>query len=164
IALGMTACHPLGRPIEGWQHEVAIPQTSVHSVSYVPRPTSHRGGVAWDDGEADMNSADTTARRRVARLAGLAALVMLLVLGAGFTLVSLRNGASSAEAYAGCRIYVASGDDLPAGHDLNDDSSRYPEKLLADHIQSPGWCLYNQGKNGTTSANFISGGLMSSAY
>lgn len=65
---------------------------------------------------------------------------------------------------AGCRIYVASGDDLPAGHDLNSDSSRYPEKLQADRVKAPGWCLYNQSKNGQTSATYISGGGLSSAY
>ena len=69
-----------------------------------------------------------------------------------------------ATALAGCRIYVASGDDIPDGHDLNDDASRYPEKLLADHLKSPGWCLFNQGKNGQTSSTYISGGGLSSAY
>ena len=69
-----------------------------------------------------------------------------------------------AQAAAGCRIYVAAGDDIPAGHDLNDDSSRYPEKLLGDHLKSPGWCVYNQGQNGQTSSAFISGGGLSKAY
>ena len=71
---------------------------------------------------------------------------------------------SVAQAAAGCRVYVAAGDDIPAGHDLNDDSSRYPEKLLSDHLKSPGWCVYNQGKNGQTSSSFITGGGLSSAY
>lgn len=59
-------------------------------------------------------------------------------------------GTPAAEAAAGCRIYVASGDDYPAGNALNDNPSRFPEQLLADHLVAPGWCLYNQGKNGTT--------------
>ena len=71
---------------------------------------------------------------------------------------------SVASAAAGCRVYVAAGDDIPAGHDLNDDASRYPEQLLNDHLKSPGWCVYNQGKNGQTSSSFITGGGLSSAY
>lgn len=70
----------------------------------------------------------------------------------------------SATAAAGCRIYVASGDDIPNGNKLDDNASRFPEQLLADHLVSPGWCLYNQGKNGTTSSSFISGGGMATAY
>jgi lysophospholipase L1-like esterase len=70
----------------------------------------------------------------------------------------------AAEAAAGCRIYVASGDDVPNGHELNDDSKRYPERLLEDHLKSPGWCVYNQGKNGQTSASYISAGGLASAY
>ena len=89
--------------------------------------------------------------------------VLVLALAAlAFTLA--RGSTPAANALAGCRIYVASGDDIPAGHDLNDDSSRYPEKLLADHLKSPGWCLFNQGKNGQTSSSYISGGGLSSAY
>ena len=89
--------------------------------------------------------------------------VLVLAFAAlAFTLA--RGSTPAAHALAGCRIYVASGDDIPNGHDLNDDSSRYPEKLLADHLKSPGWCLYNQGKNGQTSSSYISGGGLSSAY
>jgi hypothetical protein len=65
---------------------------------------------------------------------------------------------------AGCNIFVASGDDIVNGHDLNDDSSRYPEKLAKDHLVAPGWCLYNQGKNGQTTSDFITGGGLSNAY
>src|SRR5262245_17688422 len=79
-----------------------------------------------------------------------------LLLGAGGGPGPL--GQPVAEAAAGCRIYVAAGDDIPAGHDLNDDFKRYPEKLLEDHLKSPGWCVYNQGKNGQTSSDFITGG------
>ena len=59
---------------------------------------------------------------------------------------------------------MASGDDIPNGNKLDDNASRFPEQLLADHLISPGWCLYNQGKNGTTSSSFISGGGMATAY
>jgi hypothetical protein len=69
-----------------------------------------------------------------------------------------------AEAAAGCRIYVASGDDVVNGKELDDNTKRFPERLLADHLVSPGWCLYNQGKNGVTTSTYISSGPMSQAY
>lgn len=69
-----------------------------------------------------------------------------------------------AEAAAGCRSYVASGDDVVNGKELNDNAKRFPEQLLEDHLVSPGWCLYNQGKNGVTTATYISSGPMSQAY
>jgi hypothetical protein len=83
---------------------------------------------------------------------------------AAAAVILLSTSTPAANALAGCRSYVASGDDIPAGHDLNDDSKRYPEQLLEDHLKSPGWCLFNQGKNGQTSATYISGGGLSSAY
>jgi hypothetical protein len=69
-----------------------------------------------------------------------------------------------AGAATGCRIYVASGVDVAAGQDLNDNSKRYPEQLLSDHLKSPGWCVYNQGKNSQTSSSYISGGGLANAY
>jgi hypothetical protein len=74
------------------------------------------------------------------------------------------QGAPQAEAAAGCRIYVASGDNVTNGDAMNENDSRYPEKLLADHIKAPGWCLFNQGKNGQSSSSYITGGGLSSAY
>jgi hypothetical protein len=65
---------------------------------------------------------------------------------------------------AGCRIYVAAGDDIPAGHDLNDDAARYAEKLTKDHLGEPGWCVYNQGANDQTSSKFINDGGLANAY
>jgi lysophospholipase L1-like esterase len=94
-----------------------------------------------------------------AALAGV--LAAILVAGAFAPATGMPAPVSAA---AGCRIYVAAGDDIPAGHDLNDNAKRYPEQLLSDHLKSPGWCVYNQGKNGQTSATFISGGGLSSAY
>ena len=104
-----------------------------------------------------MNPLTFTRKQKVVLAAAFAAAA------AGFVLLSSMT-AGTASALAGCRIYVASGDDIPNGHDLNDDSSRYPEKLLADHLKSPGWCLFNQGKNGQTSSSYITGGGLSSAY
>lgn len=74
------------------------------------------------------------------------------------------NLAPSVAEAAGCKIYVAAGDDIPAGHDLNDNAKRYPERMLADHVKSPGWCLYNQGKNAQTSSAFITQGGLANAY
>ena len=96
------------------------------------------------------------------RIASLVAGVSLLATGT-WTPV-LRDAVAPAGAAAGCRIYVAAGDDIPAGHDLNDDSARYPEKLLADHLGDPGWCVYNQGENGQTSLEFINDGGLANAY
>src|SRR5690349_4683486 len=86
----------------------------------------------------------------------------LVLVGVAFLLASA--SAPPASALAGCRIYVASGDDIASGHDLNNDAKRYPDQLLADHLKSPGWCLFNQGKNGQSSSSYISGGGMSNAY
>ena len=89
--------------------------------------------------------------------------------GIAFGLAASAFGLSSAtapatDAAAGCRIYVASGDDLTNGKEMNDNGSRYPEKLLADKIKAPGWCLFNQAKNGQTSSSYITGGGLASAY
>ena len=92
-----------------------------------------------------------------------AAVVIILLLGIGTGAVPTVQS-PVAEAAAGPRIFVASGDDIPAGRDLNDNAKRYPEKLLEDHLKSPGWAVYNQAKNGTTSSGYISGGLLASAY
>jgi hypothetical protein len=92
------------------------------------------------------------------------ALIGLLALALGACLVLVIGKATVASGAAGCRIYVASGDDVVNGKDLNDNSKRYPEQLVNDHIKSPGWCVYNQGKNSQTSSSYISGGGLSSAY
>lgn len=96
--------------------------------------------------------------RRVTRT-GAAVLVL-----AGVALLLASAAARPASALAGCRIYVASGDDIASGHDLNNDAKRYPDQLLADHLKAPGWCLFNQAKNGQSSSSYISGGGMSNAY
>ena len=78
--------------------------------------------------------------------------------------VTVGGGNRVTSAATGCLIYVAAGDDIAKGHDLNDDSSRYPEQLLDDHLHSPGWCLYNQANNGQTSSDFLTGGGLAKAY
>src|SRR5262245_8813905 len=53
--------------------------------------------------------------------------------------------------------YVATGDDIPAGHDVS-ESQRYPNHLLDDHLKKyGGWCEFDIAKNGTTSSTEISG-------
>ena len=104
-----------------------------------------------------MRTVSTRHTRRYAARAAMLAILPLVCAG-------VLSGTPAAEAAAGCRIYVASGDDYPAGNALNDNASRFPEQLLADHLVAPGWCLYNQGKNGTTSSGYLSGGLAASAY
>ncbi|MEP6630724.1 MAG: hypothetical protein ABJA89_09645 [Lapillicoccus sp.] len=95
--------------------------------------------------------------RPVQRWVALLAVALLALVGA-------LAAAPTAAGATGCRIYVASGDDVPAGNKLDDNTKRFPERLLADHLVAPGWCLYNQSKNGTTSATYLSGGGMASAY
>ena len=103
----------------------------------------------------------TTTRYAVRLLLG--ALTAAAVAVGGLTLGG-PDVTETASAAAGCRSYVASGDDVVNGKELDDNTTRFPEQLLADHLVAPGWCLYNQGKNGTTTSTFISGGPMSSAY
>ena len=89
---------------------------------------------------------------------------MLGALVAAVVVPAISPTTSPATAAAGCRIFVASGDDIPAGHELDDQARRFPEQLVEDHIKVPGWCLFNQGKNGTTSSTYITGGSLANAY
>ncbi len=105
-----------------------------------------------------------TSRRSARPAVRLGAVSMAFFLSVSFSASLAETGASTVEAAAGCRIYVASGDDVTNGKAMDANASRYPEKLLADKIKAPGWCLYNQGKNGQTSATYITGGGLASAY
>lgn len=108
-----------------------------------------------------------TTNGRQWRLAGALPRATYLALAAMLAVAGLAwgvpGGVPTAEA-AGCLIYVAAGDDIANGHDLSDDSKRYPERLLEDHLVSPGWCLYNQADNSQTSSKFITDGGLSNAY
>ncbi len=95
------------------------------------------------------------------RLAIVMALLALVTVAAWSPVVP---GAVPSVDAAGCRIYVAAGDDLPAGHDLDDDADRYPEQLRGDHLGDPGWCVYNQAEDGQTSKEFIDEGGLAKAY
>jgi len=62
------------------------------------------------------------------------------------------------------RHYVAGGDHYPAGHDIQ-NSERYPDHLVADHLKTWGpWCEYDLAQNETTSATFISGGQLAKTW
>lgn len=97
------------------------------------------------------------------RSAVVAAVAVSLLVALGYMLFPAA-GTQHVIAAVGPRIFVASGDDIPAGRDLNDNAKRYPEKLLSDRLKSPGWAVYNQAKNGRTSSGYITGGGLSSAY
>jgi hypothetical protein len=68
-------------------------------------------------------------------------------------------------AQAGCGLrYVATGDDIPFGHDVS-ESERYPNHLIADHLKKWGaWCEFDIAKNGTTSPTEISGGQLAQTW
>jgi hypothetical protein len=104
----------------------------------------------------------TTTRRRGSARA--LAFGLVAILGSTLAVGLSAAGVEPVDAAAGCRIYVASGDEVTNGKAMDDNASRYPEQLIEDHIKAPGWCLYNQGKNGQTSSSYISGGGLSSAY
>lgn len=105
----------------------------------------------------------STARRRLATLAALALAATGLALAADVGPEEVVEPTPAAAA-AGCRIYVASGDDVTFGREMDDNPARYAEQLVADHLKSPGWCVYNQGKKGQTSSSYITGGGLASAY
>lgn len=69
----------------------------------------------------------------------------------------------AAQTFCGLR-YVASGDDVPAGHDVS-ESERYPHHLWEDHLKMWGqWCEFDIAKNQTTSAQVISGGQLAQTW
>ena len=65
----------------------------------------------------------------------------------------------------GCGLrYVATGDDIPAGHDVS-NSQRYADHLFNDHLKKWGaWCEYDIAQNGTTSPTEISGGQLAQTW
>ena len=68
-----------------------------------------------------------------------------------------------AQAFCGLR-YVATGDDIPAGHDVSEDE-RYSHHLWEDHLKTWGqWCEFNIAKDGTTSPTEISGGQLAQTW
>lgn len=89
-----------------------------------------------------------------ASIAGTAALAFALAAGTP----------STAAAQDCARHYVAGGDHIPAGHEVEEDE-RYPSHLLADHLQT--WwsaCVFNTAENEATSSTYITGGQLAQAW
>jgi hypothetical protein len=62
------------------------------------------------------------------------------------------------------RRLVAGGDHYPAGHEI-EESERYPNHLLEDHLKKWGpWCNYDIAKDGTTSTTYITGGQLAQTW
>ena len=61
----------------------------------------------------------------------------------------------------GCGLrYVAAGDAIPAGKEV-EEAERYPDQLREKYLKKWGaWCEYDIAKDGTTSATYINGGQL----
>src|SRR6185503_17997212 len=99
-----------------------------------------------------------TFRRAAIRLAAGGGLAVGLMVAAN----SDRQTALFAQ---GCGLrYVATGDDIPAGHDVS-EGQRYPDHLVNDHLKKWGsWCEFDIARNGTTSPTEISGGQLAQTW
>ena len=71
--------------------------------------------------------------------------------------------ASAVYAQDCAKRYVAGGDHIPAGHEVDEDE-RYPNKLLEDKLKKWGpWCVYVTAENEATSSQYISGEVIGHA-
>src|SRR5882724_776167 len=121
----------------------------------------HIEGARMDPLNATPFRSDRAGRRRpailrVAAAALVAGVLMTGVPGSRF-MPTLRA--------QGCGLrYVATGDDIPAGHDVS-NSQRYADHLFNDHLKKWGaWCEYDIAQNGTTSPTEISGGQLAQTW
>jgi len=108
------------------------------------------------EGEAQMQPA----RRTLGRFA------LLRLLPALILVVSLIPAAPASADDLCAKRYVAGGDDIPAGQDVNEDE-RYPNKLRVDHLNQPApgpWCLFNTAKNDATTSKYISDGQLATTW
>jgi hypothetical protein len=101
------------------------------------------------------------ARRRPAMVrtsAAAAAAILIAAFAGGSRLTAVLKA-------QGCGLrYVATGDDIPAGHDVG-QMERYPDHLFNDHLKKWGaWCEYDVAQNGTTSPTEISGGQLAQTW
>jgi hypothetical protein len=87
----------------------------------------------------------------------------LLVMAGG--LIAVSPGASGTAWAQDCaRHYVAGGDHIPAGHEV-EESERYPSHLREDHLKKWGpWCVYNVAANEATSSTYITGGQLAQTW
>ena len=102
--------------------------------------------------------------------AGLRRPLTRIVIGAAVSVALMVAAASSdrltvALVAQGCGLrFVATGDDIPAGHDVS-NSERYADHLFNDHLKKWGaWCEYDIAQNGTTSPTEISGGQLAQTW
>lgn len=103
---------------------------------------------------------------RRATFARRAIILILAITAAGTSLLTapVRGGGSVVSAAECARHYVATGDHVPAGHEVGDDEA-YPDQLLADRLEPVGpWCLYDFSKNEATSTGYITEGQVSGAW
>jgi hypothetical protein len=78
--------------------------------------------------------------------------------------VALDESTPVAEAVDCARRLVAGGDHIPAGHEV-EESQRYPNHLLDDHLSTWGpWCNYDIATNETTSTTYITGGQLAQTW
>ncbi len=90
----------------------------------------------------------------------------IVLMAGGIIIMSpgLDRASSTAWAQDCARHYVAGGDHIPAGHEV-DEEERYPSHLLSDHLKTWGpWCVYNVAKNEATSSNYITGGQLAQTW
>ena len=113
----------------------------------------------------------TTAYRLYGRSRGRTTLVSLLMalLAAGGLLLAgpAAPGWDRAGSVLGAEVcgkrYVAVGDHVPAGHEV-EESERYPEQLIEKHLAAYGYCVFNKAVNETTSSTLISGGQLAQSW
>lgn len=110
-----------------------------------------------------MNRASATDQGRpgtVVRVsAGLLAAGALALMGVGIDAPS-----STTEAQDCARRLVATGDHIPAGHEV-EESERFPSHLIEDHLKKWGpWCTYTIAKNETSSNTYITGGQLAQTW
>lgn len=88
----------------------------------------------------------------------------LIAIAASAAIAVALDSRTAVHAQDCARHYVAGGDHYPAGHDIQ-NSERYPDHLVADHLKTWGpWCEYDLAQNETTSATFISGGQLAKTW
>src|SRR5204862_1814870 len=106
-------------------------------------PPAARGPVRTGD------AMTVTTRRPIARFAG----ALALGIGAMAIAVTLDAPVVSTLFAQGCGLrYVATGDDIAAGHHVTSDE-RYGGRRLADHLRKWGaWCEYDLDQDKTTAA------------
>lgn len=92
-------------------------------------------------------------------LFGLLAATSMVAAGVSFTPgTSVVPVESVLQAQDCARRYVAGGDHVPAGHEV-EESERFPNQLLEDKLKKWGpWCVYVTAENEATSSQYISGG------